>query len=76
VLDERIRSGKEQTLVPVVTPTHPIGRRPVEALDSEDECVAVGLSDVMASHHDLVSDFSSHPAHLLIDRVALRLYAR
>jgi hypothetical protein len=56
VLDDRIGSGEEQTLVPVVVPTHDIRRRAVTPVDLEDLRVAVGFSDVVALDHDPVTD--------------------
>jgi hypothetical protein len=65
VLHSGIRSREEHAFMAVVTPTHPVRWAPFNPLDVENERFAVGLSHMVTSNHDLVSDDSSHISCLL-----------
>jgi hypothetical protein len=60
VLDVRVRTGEEQTLVSVVAPAHEVGRHTVLAVDLENLGIAIGLADVMTLDDEAVTDLSKH----------------
>ncbi len=73
MLNEGIRPGEEGALMPVFAPTHEVRRPALDPLDSKNDCFAVGLSDTMIWHQDLVSDSSSHVNHPLSSNGTLAL---
>lgn len=59
VFHDRIRSGKDETLM-TVRPSHVVGRRPFVATHLENLGVLDRLTDVMAADHETITRFGMH----------------
>jgi hypothetical protein len=60
VLDEGIRTRKEESFVAVVTPPDAVGRTAVVTMHLEDLCVPIGLTHVMTLDDQSVTDLRLH----------------
>lgn len=65
MVDLGVRAGEQQTLVPVVGPTHQVRRRPIWSVDLEDFAISVRLAHVRGSDDDAVAHCCFHRDSLL-----------